>query len=63
MHSPGFPEGLVGGEGVALRAANDCELETPVCFEARFSPLHPKLSAQLTMLAAGQGSLFAGQPS
>ena len=33
----------------------------PVCFEARLPPLNPKLSAQLTLLAAGHGSLFAGE--
>lgn len=34
--------------------------EPPLAFEARLPPLQPKLSAKLTMLAAGNGSLFAG---
>lgn len=35
-------------------------LEPPLAFEARLPPLQPKVSARLTMLAAGNGSLFAG---
>ncbi|KAL4426187.1 hypothetical protein ABPG77_007469 [Micractinium sp. CCAP 211/92] len=35
-------------------------LEPPVAFEARLPPLQPKVSAKLTMLAAANGSLFAG---
>lgn len=35
----------------------------PVCFEARLPPLHPSLSAQLSLLVAGHGSLFAGERS
>jgi hypothetical protein len=31
-----------------------------VAFEARLPPLQPKVSAKLTLLAAGNGSLFAG---
>ena len=34
----------------------------PVALELRLPPLHPKLSARLTLLAAGGGSLFAGEP-
>ncbi|KAL4853623.1 Type II inositol polyphosphate 5-phosphatase 15 [Chlorella vulgaris] len=37
-----------------------CELEAPVAFEARLPPLQPKVSAKLTLLAAANGSLFAG---
>jgi len=33
---------------------------TPLAFDARLPPLHPKLSARLTLLAAAHGSLFAG---
>ncbi|KAL0054630.1 hypothetical protein WJX82_000216 [Trebouxia sp. C0006] len=32
----------------------------PLAFDARLPPLHPKLSARLTLLAAAHGSLFAG---
>lgn len=35
-------------------------MEAPVAFEARLPPLQPKVSAKLTMLAAANGSLFAG---
>lgn len=35
-------------------------LAPPVAFEARLPPLQPKTSAKLSMLAAGNGSLFAG---
>ena len=31
-----------------------------MAFEARLPPLQPKVSAKLTLLAAGNGSLFAG---
>lgn len=34
----------------------------PVALELRLPPLHPKLSARLALLAAGGGSLFAGEP-
>ena len=34
----------------------------PVALELRLPPLHPKLSARLGLLAAGGGSLFAGEP-
>jgi hypothetical protein len=33
----------------------------PLAFEARLPPLHPKRAAQLLMLAASGGSLFAGE--
>ena len=36
------------------------KVEPPVAFVARLPPLQPKVSAKLTMLAAGNGSLFAG---
>ena len=32
----------------------------PLAVDVRLSPLHPKLSARLSALAAGAGSLFAG---
>ena len=35
-------------------------LEPPLAFEARLPPLQPKASSKLSMLAAGNGSLFAG---
>ena len=35
-------------------------LEPPLAFEARLPPLQPKVSSKLSMLAAGNGSLFAG---
>lgn len=34
--------------------------DAPLAFDARLPPLHPKLSARLTLLAAAHGSLFAG---
>lgn len=37
--------------------------EAPLSFDARLPPLHPKLSAPLTLLAAAHGSLFAGPSS
>lgn len=37
--------------------------DAPLSFDARLSPLHPKLSAPLTLLAAVHGSLFAGPSS
>lgn len=37
--------------------------EAPLAFDARLPPLHPKLSARLTLLAAAHGSLFAGPSS
>ena len=37
--------------------------DAPLAFDARLPPLHPKLSAQLTLLAAGHGSIFAGPSS
>jgi hypothetical protein len=39
--------------------SSSMEGEVPLAFEARLPPLNPKLSAQLTMLAAGNDSLFA----
>lgn len=36
------------------------DVEPPVAFEARLPPLQPRVSAKLTMLAAVNGSLFAG---
>ena len=41
----------------------DGQADAPLAFDARLPPLHPKLSAQLTLLAAGHGSLFAGPSS
>ena len=32
----------------------------PLAYDIRLPPLHPKQAAQLYMLAAGHGSLFAG---
>ncbi len=50
--------------GTNLAPLHQCppagELEAPVAFVARLPPLQPKVSAKLTMLAAGNGSLFAG---
>lgn len=37
--------------------------DAPLALDARLPPLHPKLSAQLTLLAAGHGSVFAGPSS
>jgi len=36
------------------------QTDAPLAFDARLPPLHPKLSARLTLLAAAHGSLFAG---
>ena len=48
----GQPEGVPVGR----------EAGRPVALELRLPPLHPKLSARLALLAAGGGSLFAGEP-
>ncbi|GAB4822767.1 hypothetical protein N2152v2_009813 [Parachlorella kessleri] len=37
--------------------------EAPLAYDARLPPLNPKVSAKLSMLAAGSGSLFAGPGS
>ena len=50
------PMGRDAGRPVALDAGR------PVALELRLPPLHPKLSARLALLAAGGGSLFAGEP-
>ncbi len=34
----------------------------PLAFDVRLPPMHPKAAAQLYLLAAGHGSLFAGTP-
>lgn len=53
---------LSRGAMLALHAPTSpaAPLEPPVAFEARLPPLQPKVSAKLTMLAAANGSLFAG---
>lgn len=47
----------VSGTGFAATGAG---LEAPLAIEVRLPPLNPKQSAKLCMLAAGNGSLFAG---
>ena len=48
----GQPEGVPKGRDAGR----------PVALELRLPPLHSKLSARLALLAAGGGSLFAGEP-
>ena len=36
-------------------------LEPPLALDVRMPPLHPKRSANIQALAAGHGSLFAGE--
>ncbi len=43
-------------------AAAGLDAAAPRALELRLPPLHPKRSARLALLAAGGGSLFAGEP-
>lgn len=54
------PKLQASGSAGSASARQQIEMEPPVCFEARLPPLHPKVSARLKFLGAGQGSLFAG---
>ena len=38
-------------------------LDPPLALDVRMPPLHPKRSANIQALAAGHGSLFAGEGS
>ena len=49
------------GESPSAQRAASHMTETPICFEARLPPLHPKKCSRLTMLVSGNGSLFAGE--
>ena len=49
------------GESPSAQRAAGRMTETPICFEARLPPLHPKKCSRLTMLVSGHGSLFAGE--
>ena len=46
-----------------MKGRSEGHTDAPLAFDARLPPLHPKLSAQLTLLAAGHGSIFAGPSS
>ena len=46
--------------GSPMKRESRGQAEAPLAFDARLPPLHPKLSARLTLLAAAHGSLFAG---
>ena len=65
MHVPTGSGGMSRASSgqLAQQDCSDLRREGPVWLQARLAPLHPKGTAQLTLLAAAQDSLFAGVPS
>ncbi|KAK9799381.1 hypothetical protein WJX73_007250 [Symbiochloris irregularis] len=61
LSGKGFQVGSPNGSSICYEPPRlNITIAPPVCFEARLPPLKPKETAQLTLLAAGHGSLFAG---